>query len=180
MANKIKFGLKNVYYAKKTEDGYATPVPIKGAVSLSMDPQGEISKFYADNMVYHQSTSNNGYEGSLEVALIPDSFRTDILGDIKDSNNLLVEDANAEAAPFALLFEFDGDASARRHVLYNCTATRPAIASSTTEGAKEAQTETLNISAVPNEAGYVKAACEASETSYNTWFTTVKEPSVGV
>mgnify|MGYP004521029333 CR=1 FL=1 len=180
MPNKIKFGLKNVHYAKKTEDGFATPVPIPGAVSISLDAQGEITKFYADNIVYYQSTSNNGYEGSLEVALIPDTFMTDILGDVKDKNNMLVEDVNAETASFALLFEFSGDASARRHVLYNCTATRPSIASATTEDAKEAQTESLNISAVADENGYVKASCDATETAYNTWFTAVKEPSMNI
>ena len=56
MANKIKYGLKNVYYAKITEGTggtitYGTPVAIPGAVSMSLDAQGEISKFYADNIV---------------------------------------------------------------------------------------------------------------------------------
>ena len=63
MANKIKYGLRSVYYAKATPatNGsltYATPVAIPGAVNLSMEPQGETSPFYADNIVYYTIKSS--------------------------------------------------------------------------------------------------------------------------
>lgn len=56
--NKVKFNIRNVYYAKLTinEDGtysYGIPVPMPGAVSLSMDPNGEPSVFYADGYAYY-------------------------------------------------------------------------------------------------------------------------------
>ena len=83
-ANKVKFGLKNVHYAPLTvgEEGeitFRTPVAIPGAVNLSMDAQGDPSTFYADDMAYYVTTANDGYSGTLEIALIPDSFRKDIL-----------------------------------------------------------------------------------------------------
>ena len=83
-SNKVKFGLKNCHYAKATfdEDGsvtYAKPVRIPGAVSLSMDANGEIEPFYADNIAYYVVNNNSGYEGDLEIALIPESFLTDIM-----------------------------------------------------------------------------------------------------
>ena len=94
MANKIKYGLSNVYYAVATDDGtgtltYGTPVPIKGAVNLTMDPQGDTTPFYADNIIYYTSTANNGYAGTLELALVPESFRTDVLGETADTNGVM-------------------------------------------------------------------------------------------
>ena len=86
-SNKVKFGLKNCHYAKATfdEDGsvtYAKPVRIPGAVSLSMDANGEIEPFYADNIAYYVVNNNSGYEGDLEIALIPESFLTDIMHEV--------------------------------------------------------------------------------------------------
>lgn len=120
-ANKVKFGLKNVHYAPLTvgeggEITFGTPVPIPGAVSLSMDAQGDQSTFYADDMAYYVTSANDGYKGTLEIALIPDSYRKDVLGETEDeTDKVLVENVSAEPKPHALLFEFAGDQKAVRH-----------------------------------------------------------------
>ena len=72
--NKVKFGLKNVHYALLTvsEEGavsFGAPVPIPGAASMSLSPQGETETFYADDIAYYVSTANNGYQGDLEASL---------------------------------------------------------------------------------------------------------------
>ena len=182
--NKVKFGLKNVYYALLTieddEATFGTPVRIPGAVNLTMDAQGEPSTFYADDMAYYVTAANDGYSGTLEIALIPDSFRTDVLKESLDETaKVLTENVSAEAAPFALLFEFSGDQKATRHVLYNCSATRPSLSGATTTNTKEPTTESLTITATPLPNGNIRAKTTADtpETQYNAWYTSVWQPT---
>ena len=182
MANKIKYGLKNVYYAIATDDGtgaltYATPVAWRGAVNLTLDAEGDTSNFYADNIVYWTGTANNGYSGSLETALIPDSFRQDVLGEKLDTGNVMIEKVGMPTVEFALLFQFEGDEKASRHCMYRCTASRPSVTSATVEASIEPQTETVNITAMARiNDDVVKARCNADATPYATWFDAVYEP----
>lgn len=181
MANKIKYGLRNVYYAKITTVStagvptYATPVAVKGGVSLSLSASGESNDFYADDSVYFHTDANNGYSGTLEMALFNDDFKKDCLGELTNTAGVMFEKSDAQAAEFALMFEFQGDANATRYLLYRCTASRPDVAGSTKEASITPQTETLNITALPRlDNAYVKARVEATATTvYNGWFTTV-------
>lgn len=188
MPNKIKYNLKNVHAARLTKtvtDGvitysYETPNAIPGAVSISLEAEGDSSPFYADGIVYFRTSANNGYSGDLEIALIPEWFRTEILKEIKDANGVLVERADiSETEKFALLFEFDGDVNAIRHVLYNCSASRPSIESETKEDTIEPGTETLSLTADPREDGLVKSRTgdTTSSSTYEAWYTAVYVPS---
>lgn len=187
MPNKVKYGLKNVHYAVATIDPatntatYGTPVAWAGAVNLSLDAQGDTTKFRADNIDYWVGQSNNGYEGDFESALIPDSFKKDVLGYIEDGNGVLVEDAGATGAAFALMFQFEGDANATRHVLYNCTASRPSVSGATTEETVEPQTETITLTAIAIhnaslDKDITKASCSQTQTQYAAWFESVYQP----
>ena len=178
--NKVKFNLKNVHYAKLTlaDDGtpsYGTPVAIPGAVSLSLDANGEPENFYADGIAYYVINNNMGYDGDLEVALIPESFRKDILKEGLDANGVLVENSEVNLEKFALLFEFDGDQKHIRHALYNCSASRPGIEGNTNEDSKEVQTETLTIKATPLPDGRVKGKTgdTTDSTVYSNWYNAV-------
>lgn len=182
--NKVKYNLKNAHYALLTigEDGsvsYGTPVPMPGSVSISLDANGEPENFYADGVAYYVINNNMGYDGDLELAMIPESFRTDALKEELDSNGVLIENAEVELASFALLFEFDGDQKHIRHVLYNCTASRPGIEGKTNEDSREVQTETLTIKATPLASGVVKAKTgnTTDATVYADWYKAVYMPT---
>ena len=149
---------------------------------MSLAPQGETNTFYADNIAYYVSTANNGYQGDLEIAVIPDSFRKDVLGETEDeTSKVLIENASAEAKPFALLYQFEGDQKASLRVLYNCSAARPNEDGSTISETKTPSTETLSITASPLADGKVKAKTTdtTTETVIQNWFKSVWQPNVG-
>lgn len=181
--NKVQFNLKNVHYAKVTALSptpmFDTPVHVPGAVSLSLEQQGEITKFYADGIVYYQSSSNNGYEGDLEMARFPDQMIQDIWGDtLTETDNVLIENANTQPESFALLFQIDGDVTNSLYCMYNCVATRPNIESETTNESKEPKTQTSTISCAPLPDGTVRARTTATTTEdvISNWFKTVYLP----
>ena len=185
--NKVKYNLKNVHIAKMTtsDNGvytYETPVAVPGAVSLSLSAEGESTPFYADGIVYYRSVNNNGYSGDLEMALIPDWVRSDILQEQVDSRGVLVERSDVnDTVYFALLFEFDGDQNAIRHVMYNCSLSRPAIESSTKEDVITPVTETLSLTADPRDDGLVKSRTgdDTDNSVYNNWYSAVYVPVTG-
>ena len=183
--NKVKYNLKNAHYAMLSigENGavsYGTPTAMPGSVSISLDANGEPENFYADGEAYYVINNNMGYNGDLELAMIPESFRTDALKEQLDDKGVLIENAQVELAAFALLFEFDGDQRHIRHVLYNCSASRPGIEGKTNEESREVQTEKLTIKAAPLANGMVKAKTgdTTDATVYNDWYKAVYMPTV--
>ena len=182
--NKVKYNLKNAHYAMLSiaEDGkvsYGTPTAMPGSVSISLDANGEPENFYADGEAYYVINNNMGYNGDLELAMIPESFRTDALKEQLDDKGVLIENAQVELAAFALLFEFDGDQRHIRHVLYNCSASRPGIEGKTNEESRDVQTEKLTIKAAPLANGMVKAKTgdTTDATVYNDWYKAVYMPA---
>ena len=167
--NKVKFNICNVHYAivKLNTDGTATfekPVPMPGAVSLSLDPNGEPKNFYADGYAYYTISNNMGYDGDIELALIPESFRRDVLKETIDSNGVLIENSNVETENFAM---------------YYCSASRPTIESQTNEDEIEVKTEKLTIKAAPLGNGLVKAKTgdDTNDEVYLNWYSEVYLPN---
>lgn len=175
--NKVRFGLKNVHYAIMAADGtYGSPKSVPGAVSLDMSPSGDTNKFYADNIAYYVGVSNQGYEGTLEVAKIPDVMFEDVWGyTLGSTSKVLTESAFTEPKTFALLFQIDGDQNNDYFVIYCCTGARPNIGSQTIEASKEPGTQSIDITAAPRTDGkvFAKTTKDTPSGTTSAWFTTV-------
>lgn len=178
--NKVHFDLTNVHVAPLTFEGgahaFGAPKRLPGAISIDLAAQGNTVKLRADGIVYYSTTSNSGYEGDLNLAMVPDWFRQEYLGEsLSEKDKVLVENVLADPAPFALLYEFLGDKKHRRHVLYSCTASRVSVKGENKENQKDPDTEALHLVSVPLPDGKVKASTtEATpDAVYNAWNTTV-------
>lgn len=180
MANKVQFGLKNVHYAIQSVNTsgaieFSTPVAVPGAVALTLDPNSSVTPFYADNMVYYNAIANNGYTGSLEIAKVPDSMLSDVWGMTADASGVIVENNGTEPKNFALLYQIDTDANNEFYVLYNVSATKPGVGSSTIGDTKEPQTQTCEVTATALADGKILArTTDTTSTSTKSgWFDAV-------
>lgn len=188
--NKVTFGLRNVHYAPYTITGgevtFETPIAMPGGVELTLDPRGDLVEFYADNVLYYSASNNQGYDGTLSIANTPEQFAIDALGETLDEEDgVLTETADAKGKPFALLFEFDGDVKATRHVMFNCTANRPSLSSSTKTASAEPNANELTFVASPIEIDgklMVKTKTTAATTSaiYDAWYSAVYKKTPGL
>lgn len=181
--NKVTFGLKNVHYATFTEENdtitYDTPKELPGGVEISLEPRGDMIEFYADDMLYYSAPNNQGYDGTLSIANIPDDFATEVLGEEKDEEDgVMHESIDDKTKNFALLFEFDGDSKAVRHVMYNCSANRPTISSATKTDSAEPNANELTFVASGRSTDKrvkTKTTGDTDSTVYDNWYDAVYE-----
>lgn len=186
--NKVRFGLKNVYYAVLTESSdntnntYATPVAVPGAVNLTMDSNGTDGTFYADNVAYYKTFANNGYSGKLEMARISDAMLKDVWG-MTVEGGILTEKTGIQPKPFALLFQIEGDQKEELHVLYRVVPTsKPSMGSQTVGEEVEPVTQSFSFDALPlvtgpsYQAGLIQGkTIDTTATATRTaWFTAVQ------
>lgn len=186
--NKVTYGLENAHYAKLTfgvggTPTFATPVPLAGSVEFKMDPETNSVEFAADNdSQYFTEDENNGYSGTLTIANMPLSFRQDILGEVVNTKDgTITELADAKFSPFALLFQFDGDKTKTRHLIYYCNGSRATISSKT---GKDISGVELPFKAKQLTVGgkkLIKTQTTSEEsTKYANWFKSVNLEAVVV
>lgn len=183
--NKVIFGVRNAHYAIITEmdDGtltYGAPVRLPGATEIALDPKGDQNDFYADDVLYYTTSTNQGYEVTLTLANITREFRTDVLGETFDEvNGILTENSLVNPRKIAFLFEFDGDVRATRHCLYNCTVSKPGMDSETRTESVEPKTQEVTITAAPRvNDGVVKRSTtgDTPDAIYTGWYDAVYNP----
>lgn len=153
---KVRLGLRNVHYAVMTGitsgvPTYSKPTKLSGAVKFSASTEGDNTTFYADDGPYFEDPNNDGYTGEYESALFQENFLEQVLGQLRSSNNLLFEFADAEIAPVAIIAEFATNATAKRICFYNVLCGRPNVDAQTREKNKTPQTEKVSLKMRPLE-----------------------------
>ena len=178
--NKVKYGIKNVHVVpimaeEAGEITYGSPVAWKGAKSLTLDPEGDTNTYYADNTAYFTTNSNNGYSGSIEMTYLEDSIKKLIFNNIETEEGNLAEDANVLPNNVGLMFQFEGDKSATKHMFYKVVFARPSVEGETKEESIDPNTTTMDITAIPVEKddhAWVKVDCKKEDSNYTSFFTT--------
>lgn len=176
----VQFGIRNVHIAKILSTSGTTTYDIiksfPGAVSLTLDLSGGVTPYYADDRVYYQATSNQGYTGTLEVARIHDWFAEEIMNNIMDSDNVLVENADIQPSSFALLCETQTDTDPIKYVFYNVLAERASIGLTTKTDTAEPTNSTINITCSPDiNTGdvFARTGESTSTETLNGWYNSV-------
>lgn len=183
MPNKVEFGISQLHVGTYTESNgtvtLGTPYHQKGAVNFSPEEQSEQNTFYADNISYWSGYSGGTIEGDLEVAMFDDAFKTQFLGYVTLTNGGIAAVKNATKPNVYIAFQVEGDAEARRVILYNCTLGAITREYATIEESKEPATETLGTTCVgDNATGVTMAVLKPGDTGYDTLFTSPTAPAI--
>lgn len=182
--NRFHAKLKKCYYATATPDfaagtvTYGTPVRIPDAVSISLSPTGEPITVNADGGVVNLGRDNSGYEGDLEVIRFPESFETDVLSSVKNTDGTIDEFENDDAKYIALLFEFSADKKAVRHCMYLGYVTKRITVEGDNPDKKEPKLEKVSLKFIPHPGtGIVKKKTGDNTTDavYNSWYSAVPQ-----
>ena len=182
MANKVMFGVSNLHvglYNVSTSGSVTlgTPYALPGTVKISMEPQSDENKFYADNVTYWSGYSDNGYEGEIENALFPDDFKTKFMNYKALADGGIAQVKGEQNKKVYIAFQSEGDDKARRGIFYNVTLGQITREYNTTEDTIEPATSTLPFTVNgDNKTGIVRAAYTSGSAVYTTIFTTPPVP----
>ena len=180
----VRFGLSNVHYAiyDSSAGTYGDPVAWPGAVSLSLEADGDTSDFWADNTKYVTFTNNGGYTGTLEMAYDDPDVLVDLLN-FEEVDGVVYEPTDAKTVNFALMFEVTGNKRDQRTVLYNSTISRPSKDANTKTEATDVDTQSFDFSCTSIDMelngetrAIVKASVEDTSDVYETFFDAVYLP----
>lgn len=183
MANKVEFGISNLYVGTYTVGTtgsvtMGTPYHQAGAVSFSPEEQSENSNFYADNVIYWSAYTSGTFEGDLEVAKFDDTFKTQYLGYISKSDGGIAAVKNATKPSVYIAFQVEGDSESRRVIMYNCSLGGITREYSTITDTKEPVTETIAVTvAGDNATGISMVSYDKTSTGYSTLFTNPPAPT---
>jgi phi13 family phage major tail protein len=181
--NKVEFGISQLHVGTYTDNNgtvtLGTPFHQAGAVSFAPEEASEKNSFYADNIEYWSGYSGGSIEGDLTVAKFDDDFKTQFLGYVTLTNGGIANVKNAVKPNVYIAFQVEGDAEARRVILYNCTLGAITREYNTIEDTKEPATESISINCTgDNTSGVTKAVLKPGDSGYDTLFTAPTAPVI--
>lgn len=181
--NKVEFGISQLHVGTYTDSNgtvtLGTPFHQAGAVSFAPEEANEKNSFYADNIEYWSGYSGGSIEGDLTVAKFDDDFKTQFLGYVTLTNGGIANVKNAVKPNVYIAFQVEGDAEARRVILYNCTLGAITREYNTIEDTKEPATESISINCTgDNTSGVTKAVLKPGDSGYDTLFTAPTAPVI--
>ena len=183
MANKVEFGISDLYFGTYTDNNgtitLGTPYHQAGAVNLSVEAESESNDFYADNVKYWSGFSDNGFSGSIEVAKFDAKVKTDFLGYVQLDDGGVAAVKGATKPNVYIMFETQGDDKARRVIMYNCALGSITREYATIEDSKEPATESMDITVTgDNTTGLTVVSYDYDATGYATLFTSPPVPAL--
>lgn len=183
--NKVEFGISNLHvgtYDVNPSTGAVTMgegIILPGAVSLSLEPEGDSNSFYADDMIFHSDYQDNGFSGTLKVARFTDDFKKKFLGYVETKDGGLASMKGAVKPALWVSFEAKGDKEKRRVLLYNVTLGGISREYETTSDKKEPATESSKITVIgDNATGLTQVVYNPSDTGYANVFTMPAKPEL--
>lgn len=127
MSNKVSFGLSDVHYAKITAVSDAgvptyenTWHALPTAIEATCEVETSNSSQYADDQKIYDVSEITSATISLQVSVLDDDFKKDILGYLEATNGMLVQTKDKKA-DIALAFKFKGDKKNKIRMFFKCS-----------------------------------------------------------
>ena len=184
MANKVEFGISQLHVGTYTVAAngtvtLGTPYHQAGAVSFAPEEQSEQNNFYADNVIYWSGYSGGGFEGDLTVAKFDDAFKTQFLSYVTLDDGGLANVKGATKPNVYIAFQVEGDAEARRVIMYNASLGGIVREYATIEENQEPATESIPVTvAGDNGTGISMVSYNPTDAGYSTLFTNPPAPAL--
>ena len=185
-SNKVTFGLSNVHIGEYKVDSsgsatLGTPMALPGAVSLSLDPETLEIEFYADNVKYYAQNGDNGFTGSLEVAMFTKEIKLALMGYAETADGGIVNVKGATKPAVYIAFEAKGDAQNSRGLLLNVSMGPIKHEHKTNEDKAEVETDSVDITVTgDNATGMTLVEYPPEAAGYTALFTAPKMPTLKV
>ena len=162
-----------------SESTFGTPTPVPSVISIDITDNTENVTFYSDDVVEQVIPAFSGKEVTIELGYLTHEIEAKISGNTYE-NGVFIQDANATAKEFALLFRAPLSKGGYQYVcLYKGVLSREGASYKGKEESIESSNVTLNGVFMPLQSnGKVSAKANSTDTGAdeftNKWFTKVQ------